>query len=299
MMPSGRRALLRQPHRLNSPTRSRTRRGQRPSSAGRSGSTWAGSTCSRSSRGRFTSWQIRRACPRLIALTASPSNRLTSSTLDNLVELVFPPEAMEPVAEWAAPAHAAAIRAAATAVPRTPFSRAFSAGVTALLRDEAGLEVPDPVSMVADIDTVGDLEDALEAFDRDAARLAAERAETTAQVDCRAVPYRTMARASAGALRAGRSGSRQLLLRHGVRVGGPVLDPWRFGEEACDLPQGIRRLVLRRQLPERRGSVGGGARRVRRSVPARPRRRIRGGRRPAAHSVGGGAAHQGALRLLP
>ena len=99
-------------------------------------------------------------------------------TLDNLVELMFPPRAMEPVAEWAGPAHAAAIRAAATAVPRTPFGHAFSAGVTALLRDEAGLEVPDPVSTVADIDSVGDLEDAVEAFDRDAARPAAERAET-------------------------------------------------------------------------------------------------------------------------
>jgi 5-methylcytosine-specific restriction enzyme B len=99
------------------------------------------------------------------------------ATLDNLVGLAFPPEAMESVAEWAGPAHAAAIRAAATAVPRTPFSYAFSAGVTALLRDEAGLEVPDPVSTVADIDTAGDLEDALEAFDRDAARLAAENAE--------------------------------------------------------------------------------------------------------------------------
>ena len=100
------------------------------------------------------------------------------ATLDNLVELAFPPETMESVAEWAGPAHAAAIRSAATAVPRSPFSQAFSAGVTALLRDEAGLEVPDPVSTVADIDTVGDLEDALETFDRDAARLAAERAET-------------------------------------------------------------------------------------------------------------------------
>jgi 5-methylcytosine-specific restriction enzyme B len=98
-------------------------------------------------------------------------------TLNNLVELAFPPEAMESVAEWAGPAHAAAIRAAATSVPRTPFSRTFSAGVTALLRDEAGLEVADSVSAVADIDTVGDLEDALEAFDRDAARLAAEKAE--------------------------------------------------------------------------------------------------------------------------
>jgi 5-methylcytosine-specific restriction enzyme B len=100
------------------------------------------------------------------------------ATLDNLVELAFPPETMESVGEWAASAHAAAIRAAATAVPRTPFSHAFSAGVTALLRDEAGLEVPDPVSTVADIDTLGDLESALEAFDRDAARLAAENAET-------------------------------------------------------------------------------------------------------------------------
>jgi 5-methylcytosine-specific restriction enzyme B len=99
------------------------------------------------------------------------------ATLDNLVELVFPPESMESVAEWAASAHAAAIRAAATSVRRTPFSHAFSAGVTALLRDEAGLGVPDPVSTVADIDTLGDLEDALEAFDRDAARLAAEKAE--------------------------------------------------------------------------------------------------------------------------
>lgn len=99
------------------------------------------------------------------------------ATLDNLAELAFPPEAMESVTEWAASAHAAAIHAAATAVPRSPFSHAFSAGVTALLRDEAGLEVPDPVSTIADIDTVGDLEDALEAFDRDAARLAAERAE--------------------------------------------------------------------------------------------------------------------------
>jgi 5-methylcytosine-specific restriction enzyme B len=99
------------------------------------------------------------------------------ATLDNLVGLAFPPETMESVAEWAGPAHAAAIRAAATAVPRTPFSYAFSAGVTALLRDEAGLEVPDPVSAVTDIDTAGDLEDALEAFDRDAARLAAENAE--------------------------------------------------------------------------------------------------------------------------
>jgi 5-methylcytosine-specific restriction protein B len=99
------------------------------------------------------------------------------ATLDNLVELVFPPEAMESVAEWAAPAHAAAIRAAATAVPRSPFSHAFSAGVTALLRDEAGLEVPDPVSPVVGIDAPGDLEDALEAFDRDAARLAADNAE--------------------------------------------------------------------------------------------------------------------------
>ena len=99
------------------------------------------------------------------------------ATLDNLVELTFVPEAMESVADWAASAHAAAIRAAATAVPRSPFSHAFSAGVTALLRDEAGLEVPNPVSTVADIDTVGDFEDALEAFDRDAARLAAEKAE--------------------------------------------------------------------------------------------------------------------------
>ena len=99
------------------------------------------------------------------------------TTLDNLVEVSFPAEAMESAAEWAGPAHAAAIRAAATAVPRTPLSRSFSAGVTALLRDEAGLEIPDPVSTVADIDTVGDLEDALEAFDREAARLAAEKAE--------------------------------------------------------------------------------------------------------------------------
>jgi len=99
------------------------------------------------------------------------------TTLDNLMELSFPPEAMESAAEWAASAHAAAIRVAATAVPRTPFSNSFSAGVTALLRDEAGLEVPDPVSTVADIDTLGDLEDALEAFDRHAARLAAENAE--------------------------------------------------------------------------------------------------------------------------
>jgi 5-methylcytosine-specific restriction enzyme B len=98
-------------------------------------------------------------------------------TLDNLAVVRFPPEAMESVAGWAGPAHAAAIRAAATAVPRSPFSRTFSAGVTALLRDEAGLEVPDPVSTVADIDTVSDLEDALEAFDRDAARLAAAGAE--------------------------------------------------------------------------------------------------------------------------
>ena len=99
------------------------------------------------------------------------------ATLDNLVELAFPAEAMESVAEWAGSAHAGAIRAAATAVPRTPFGRAFSAGLTALLRDEAGLEVPDPVSAAADFDNVGDLEDALEAFDRDAARLAAAKAE--------------------------------------------------------------------------------------------------------------------------
>ncbi|MBO0729010.1 MAG: AAA family ATPase [Acidimicrobiaceae bacterium] len=98
-------------------------------------------------------------------------------TLDNLVELAFPPDAMESVSAWAGAAHAAAIRAAATAVPRSPFSQAFSAGVTALLRDEAGLGVPDPVSTVADVESVGDLEDALEEFDRDAARLAAERAE--------------------------------------------------------------------------------------------------------------------------
>jgi 5-methylcytosine-specific restriction enzyme B len=103
------------------------------------------------------------------------------ATLDNLVEVTFPPEAMESVADWAGPAHAAAIRAAATSVPRSPYSHAFSAGVTALLRDEAGLEVPDPFSTAADIDTVGDLEDALEAFDRDAARLAAERAEALRQ----------------------------------------------------------------------------------------------------------------------
>ena len=37
--------------------------------------------------------------------------------------------------------------------------------------------MPDPVSTAADIDTVGDVEDALEAFDRDAARAAAEKAE--------------------------------------------------------------------------------------------------------------------------
>jgi 5-methylcytosine-specific restriction protein B len=100
-----------------------------------------------------------------------------AATLDNLVELKFPPETMESVAEWAASAHADAIRAAATAVPRTPYGHSFSAGVTALLRAEAGLEVPDSVSTVADMDTLGDLEDALEAFDRDAARLSAESAE--------------------------------------------------------------------------------------------------------------------------
>jgi hypothetical protein len=99
------------------------------------------------------------------------------ATLDNLVELAFPAEAMEAVGGWGGPAHAAAIRDAATAIPRTPLARSFSAGVTALLRDEAGLEVPDPLSTAADIDTVGDLEDALEAFDRDAARAAAKRAE--------------------------------------------------------------------------------------------------------------------------
>ena len=66
-------------------------------------------------------------------------------TLDNLVVLVFPAAAMDSVADWAGSAHAAAIRAAATAAQRTPSSRAFSAGVTALLRDEAGLDVPDPV----------------------------------------------------------------------------------------------------------------------------------------------------------
>jgi 5-methylcytosine-specific restriction protein B len=108
-------------------------------------------------------------------VTVEPFNLVT---LDNLVELVFPPEALESVTEWAGPAHAAAIRAAASAVPRTPFGNAFSASVTALLRDEAGLEVPDPVSAAADIDNVGDLEDALEVFDRDAAQLAAEKAET-------------------------------------------------------------------------------------------------------------------------
>ena len=85
---------------------------------------------------------------------------------------------MESVAEWAGPAHAAAIRAAATACPRSPFSHAFSAGVTALLRDEAGLEVPDPFSTAPISIPSADLEDALEAFDRDAARLAAEQAET-------------------------------------------------------------------------------------------------------------------------
>lgn len=99
------------------------------------------------------------------------------ATLDNLVELAFPPQAMEPVAEWAGSAHAAAIRAAATAVPRSPFSRTFSAGVTALLRDEAGLDVPDPFSPATETETVGDLEEALETFDRDAARLAAQQAE--------------------------------------------------------------------------------------------------------------------------
>ena len=99
------------------------------------------------------------------------------ATLDNLVELEFPPEAMGSVAEWAGSAHAAAIRAAATAVPRSPFSRTFSAGVTALLRDEAGLDVPDPFSSASETETVGDLEEALETFDRDAARLAAQQAE--------------------------------------------------------------------------------------------------------------------------
>lgn len=99
------------------------------------------------------------------------------ATLDNLVVLVFPAEAMESVAEWTGSAHATAVRAAATAAQRTPSSRAFSAGVTALLRDEAGLDVSDPVATVADLDTLGDLEDALEAFDRDAAKLAAEEAE--------------------------------------------------------------------------------------------------------------------------
>jgi len=98
-------------------------------------------------------------------------------TLDDLVMLVFPAEAMELVAEWAGSAHATAVRAAAAAAQRTPSSRAFSAGVTALLRDEAGLDVPDPVSTAAGFDTAGDLEDALEAFDRDAARQAAEEAE--------------------------------------------------------------------------------------------------------------------------
>jgi 5-methylcytosine-specific restriction protein B len=99
------------------------------------------------------------------------------STLDNLAELTFPPEAMESVADWAGPAHAAAIRTAAASVPRSPFRYAFSPGVTALLRDEAGLEVPDPVSAVAPIDTASDLEDAVAAFDREAARLAADEAE--------------------------------------------------------------------------------------------------------------------------
>jgi 5-methylcytosine-specific restriction protein B len=99
------------------------------------------------------------------------------TVLDNLVEVGFPAEALESVAEWAGPAHAAAIRAAATAVARSPYGHAFSAGVTAMLRDEAGLEVPDPVSTIADIDTAGDLEDALEVFDREAARLSAEGAE--------------------------------------------------------------------------------------------------------------------------
>jgi 5-methylcytosine-specific restriction enzyme B len=99
------------------------------------------------------------------------------TTLDNLVELTFPPKAMESVAKWAGSAHATAIRAAADAVPRSPFSRAFSAGVTALLRDEAGLDVADPISAIVDFDTVSDLEDGLEAFDRDAARLAAGKAE--------------------------------------------------------------------------------------------------------------------------
>jgi 5-methylcytosine-specific restriction enzyme B len=98
-------------------------------------------------------------------------------TLANLVELGFPPELIESVAEWAGSAHAAAIRAAAAAVPRTPSSRAFSAGVTSLLRDEAGLEVSDPFSAATEVEAVGDLEEALATFDRDAARLAAERAE--------------------------------------------------------------------------------------------------------------------------
>jgi 5-methylcytosine-specific restriction enzyme B len=99
------------------------------------------------------------------------------ATLNNLVELAFPPQAMESVAEWAGSAHAAAIRAAATAVPRSPFSRTFSAGVTALLRDEAGLDVPDAFSPASETETVGDLEEALETFDRDASRLAAQQGE--------------------------------------------------------------------------------------------------------------------------
>ena len=221
------------------------------------------------------------------------------ATLANLVGLVFPPETMESVAEWAASAHAAAIRAAATAVPRTPFSNSFSAGVTALLRDEAGLEVPDPVSTAADIDTVGDLEDALEAFDRDAARLAAENAEALRKSIVARFPIEQW----------------PTLPLERYALGGPDHDNFCYvmefeSQALCSIRGGsARKHAIYRKATgdwyydDSYPSVEAAWEAVRgafvEAFQLARDRRFRGGRQPAAYPVGGGAAYQGAVCVLP
>jgi len=81
--------------------------------------------CSRSSRGTVHLVADQTVLPtrdRPDGVTVEPLN---VATLDNLVELVVPAEAMESVGDCAGPAHAAAVRGAATAIPRTPLARSF------------------------------------------------------------------------------------------------------------------------------------------------------------------------------
>jgi len=104
-----------------------------------------------------------------------------STTIPEAVYVQFAAEALPGVEDQLAGAHRRVIEVAIARAPRTYFARTHSPGVTALLREETGIDLADPPSAVSTTRTGGPvyppLEQALAAFDRQSARAGADAAE--------------------------------------------------------------------------------------------------------------------------